>query len=342
MRCGSNARDDPSAPLLVGYLRKVRTRLVHPFAVRNEGDASERPNLRSGRVTIACWGRYESRLSAERLAGNIFRDAMNAEPPVDGRAGGQFPTTRWSVIASARAGNERGLERLCEGYHLPVLAFFKEAGFSEHDAKDLTQSFFADILRRNYLKNYSRGEARFRTFLIHSLKHHLCDQLDKANALKRGGGRMTVSIHEEDALGQPRIQPRDPSPNPEQVFVREWVSTLVAKAFAQVERECDRSARRALLTELEPVLHRDQDAPSYREIARRLGSTEGAVKAAAKRIRDRLQWLIRDQIKRTLRDESECDAEIRDLIGFFGQSIYPGPPASECRRPPGTEAASTG
>ncbi len=267
---------------------------------------------------------------------------MNPEPPVDGRSRGRFPTTRWSVITSAREGDERGLARLCEGYHLAVLAFFQEAGFSSHDAKDLTQSFFADILRRNYLKNVSREDGRFRTYLIRSLKHHLCDQLDKTNALKRGGGRRTVSIHEVDARGQLRIQPTDPGPSPEQVFVREWVRTLITRAFAQVERECDRAAKRSLLTELEPVLYRDDGAPSYLEIARKLGSTEGAVKAAAKRIRDRLQWLIRDQVKRTLRDESECEVEIRDLIGLFDRSISTAMPAEDSRPPTAMETEPSG
>lgn len=259
---------------------------------------------------------------------------MDADVPVEQPGAGWFPLTRWSVVASARDGNERGLGRLCERYHPPVLAFFLAAGYSIHDAEDLTQGFFADILRRDFLRDVSADRGRFRTFLIRSLQHYLCDQLDKANALKRGGGHRPHSLHELNEDGRARLQPTDPQPSPVGALVLEWVRTIISNAFHQLERECERTGRTGLLVELEPVLNQDQDAPGYREIASRLGTTEGAVKAAAKRIRDRLQWLIRDQVKRTLQDESQCDAEIRELTAAFGASLPPAPAALKPPRPP--------
>lgn len=267
---------------------------------------------------------------------------MSAESTVHGRSDGQFPTTRWSVITSAREGDAQGRKRLCEAYYPAVLAFFQEAVFSVHDAKDLTQSFFAFILSRAFLKDVSREEGRFRTFLIRSLQHYLCDYLDRAKALKRGGGQPLVSLQDQDPEGEARIQPADPRPRPDQAFDREWVRTLMGRAFAQLERECERHGRRDLLQELEPVLHQDDGAPSYREIARRHGTTEGAVKAAAKRIRDRLQWLIRDEVKRTLQDESQCDAEIRDLMAVFGPSAPPALKAARPRRSAASDADPAG
>lgn len=242
---------------------------------------------------------------------------------------GHFPATRWSVITSAREGDEESLADLCEGYHPPVVAFFRAAGFSFHDAEDLAQGFFADILRRGFLRHVTDGKGRFRTFLLRSLQHHLCDHLDKTNALKRGGGRKPASLSETGPEGEPPWQPPDPGPTPEQAFERAWVGTIIANALAQVERECEHTGKRALLEELEPVLHQDADAPRYHEIASRLGTTEGAVKAAAKRIRDRLQWLIRDQVKRTLRDETQCETEIHDLMAAFRQASPPARPTDK-------------
>lgn len=263
---------------------------------------------------------------------------MNGKPISHGQASsGPFPLTRWSVIASAKAGRDEGLADLCEAYSPAVRAFLEASGFSIPDAKDLSQSFFLAILGRDFLKEVSSEGGRFRTFLIRSLRHHLCDQYDKARALKRGGGQVPASIHEEDGAGRPRFQPVDSQPTPETAYTMEWVRTLIANAFAQVERECAQAGKRALLAELEPVLHQDDDAPGYREIARRLGSTEGAVKVAAKRIRDRLRWLIRDQVKRTLEDETQCDTEIRELVALFGGGPSPLPPAFGKRRSPGNE-----
>lgn len=249
---------------------------------------------------------------------------MSAESTVTSPSGNRFPTTRWSVIASARDGHDVGLARLYEAYRLPALAFFRAAGFAIHDAEDLTQSFFADSLRREFLQDVDGHKGRFRTFLIRSLQHHLCDHLDRTKALKRGGGRLTVSLQGQDPEGEAEIQLTANQPRPDQAFDHAWVRTLVGRAFGQLDRECERNGKRDLLEALEPVLHQDDGAPTYREIARRLGTTEGAVKAAAKRIRDRFQWLIRDEVKRTLQDESQCDAEIRELLTVFGPSVPPG------------------
>lgn len=81
------------------------------------------------------------------------------------------------------------LEQLCRTYWYPLYAYIRRRGFGPEDAQDLTQEFFAQLLRKNYPARADRTKGRFRTFLLHALGQFLSDQRERAGALKRGGGR---------------------------------------------------------------------------------------------------------------------------------------------------------
>jgi RNA polymerase sigma-70 factor (ECF subfamily) len=49
-------------------------------------------------------------------------------------------------------------------------------------------------------------------------------------------------------------------------------------------------------------------------VAARLGTSEGAVKAAVHRLRRRFQSLLRQHVAETVTDERDVDDEIRHLI----------------------------
>lgn len=238
-----------------------------------------------------------------------------------GSRGRGFPTTLWTAIASARDGDPGGLEQLCCDYRGPVVAFLRGLGHSEHDAEDLAQGFFASLLGRPFLEELAPEKGRFRTFVIRCLRHCVSDERDRATALKRGGGMRRVAIDTEsgEREGGSALEIPDTQPSPDGCFQQAWGRTVLERAHARLERECAKGRRLQMLAELEPVLFDDSEAPSYRTIGERLGMTEGAVTTGAKRIRDRLRWLIRDEVSRTLADESECDAELRELMTMFAR-----------------------
>jgi RNA polymerase sigma-70 factor (ECF subfamily) len=55
-------------------------------------------------------------------------------------------------------------------------------------------------------------------------------------------------------------------------------------------------------------------APPYAEVAEALGMTEGAVKVAAHRLRQRYAERLRAEVAQTLDDEAAVEDEIRDLF----------------------------
>src|ERR1700692_1518299 len=122
-----------------------------------------------------------------------------------------FPPTLWTVVlhagrdepAQARA----ALAQLCQAYWYPLYSFVRRRGYSPHDAEDLTQAFFAQLLEKRGLERIDPELGRFRTFLLASLKNFLANVWDGAHALKRGGGRTIVSLEQDSAESRYRLEP---------------------------------------------------------------------------------------------------------------------------------------
>ncbi len=109
-----------------------------------------------------------------------------------------FPTTLWTVVLHAGrdepAQVQAALAQLCQAYWYPLYSFVRRRGYSPHDAEDLTQAFFAQLLEKRGLERVDPELGRFRTFLLASLKNFLANDWDKAHARKRGGGQTIVSL----------------------------------------------------------------------------------------------------------------------------------------------------
>src|SRR6266436_2015231 len=109
-----------------------------------------------------------------------------------------FRTTHWSVVVLAAGGQEQqalnALDQLCQAYWYPLYAFVRRRGYGEEEAKDLTQSFFAKLLEKNYVADADRSRGKFRTFLLNSLSHFLANEWDKLRCQKRGGALSAISL----------------------------------------------------------------------------------------------------------------------------------------------------
>jgi len=57
-----------------------------------------------------------------------------------------------------------------------------------------------------------------------------------------------------------------------------------------------------------------RDEPGYAELARRHGSTEGAIKVAAHRLRVRFKQCLRDEVAHTVASPGEVEEELRHLL----------------------------
>lgn len=223
-----------------------------------------------------------------------------------------FATTHWSVVVHARGDSpsaEQALGQLCSAYWYPLYAFVRRQGRAPHDAQDLTQEFFARLLEKQWLKDVERERGRFRSWLLAAMKHFLANEWDKRRAEKRGGAIAFVSI-DETAESRFAHEAADPAA-PEILYDRRWALTLLDHVLTRLREEYAAAGKLAQFDALKDTLTGDRTP--YAEVATRLGSTEGAMKVAAHRLRERYRDLIRAEISETVAEPGEVEDELRHL-----------------------------
>jgi RNA polymerase sigma-70 factor (ECF subfamily) len=229
----------------------------------------------------------------------------------------RFDTTNWSVILQATAGESvvarEALATLCETYWPPVYAFIRRKGLSATDAEDLTQAYFARFLEKGYLHDFRPEVGRFRTFLRASVTHFLANEWDRERALKRGGGRATLSLDAKENVEGRLREPADPM-TPEVVFEREWAASLLRRCLARLRQEQSEGAGTGRFDKLKPFLIGEGPPSGYPGVAKELGLTESGVRVAVHRLRKRFCEVLREEIARTVADPSDVEAEIRWLL----------------------------
>ena len=231
-----------------------------------------------------------------------------------------FVTTHWSVVLTAgrndTARAQAALERLCQTYWYPLYAYVRRRGHSPEDAQDLTQEFFARLLEHNWLGRADQQRGRFRSFLLSAMNHFLSDEWDKARAQKRGGKFTHVPLEFEVAETRFSHEPIEHI-TPEQNFERRWALTLLDEVLRRLRSEYEQDGRGQLFAALNPCLVGDRNSQPYAELAVKLGITEGTVKSAVHRLRQRYRQLLRDEIAQTVAAPGEVDEELRHLFAVL-------------------------
>jgi RNA polymerase sigma-70 factor (ECF subfamily) len=242
------------------------------------------------------------------------------DPSAPGSEGARFVTTHWSAVARAGGadapGRRAALAELCQSYWYPLYAFARRQGHSPPDAEDLTQGFFARLLEANTVAGAQPEKGRFRSYLITAFKRYLAHDWERRHAQKRGGFCEVVSMDLEGAEAALESELRDAA-TPEALYDRQWALTTLETVLTRLEEEYVASGRAALFEHLRPCVGGEESALPYATIAARLKLTEPAVKMAVRRLRLRYRELLREEIAKTVQDESEVEDEIRCLFAAF-------------------------
>lgn len=234
-----------------------------------------------------------------------------------------FPTTHWSVVATAAdpaaPGADSALAELCRVYWHPVYSFVRRQGYGPDDALDLTQGFFARFLERQQVRRADPGRGRMRSFLLASLKHFLLNEWARSQAEKRGGGRSIFSLEQQrEAETYFLAEPIDSAAPPDEAFEKRWALTLLDQVLAQLRQESAANGGLDYFDALKVFIWGETKAGSQAEIAARLGMTSNSVGVAVYRLRRRFGALLRETIARTVTSKDEIDAEVRHLIEVIG------------------------
>jgi RNA polymerase sigma factor (sigma-70 family) len=228
----------------------------------------------------------------------------------------RFDSTRWSIVAAAQSRNtpegEAALAELCARYWRPLFNYVRRCGYSTEDAQDLTQAYFARLLDGNFLVQADAQRGKFRSFLLASLKHFLANEWDRSKTAKRGGGVEFFSIDDRGDLPLAAA-----ALNPEQVYERACAIMLLDRSTARLASEFAAAGKGELFEALKVFLPGDLSGTHYRDIAASLQMSEGAVRVAVHRLRDRFRAIVRTEIAQTVADPANADAideELRYLL----------------------------
>ena len=229
-----------------------------------------------------------------------------------------FATTRWTMVVAAgdkqTSDANTALADLCQAYWYPLYAYVRRRT-SEDEARDLTQSFFAQLLEKNTVAAADQTRGRFRAFLLTALKNFLANEWEKERAMKRGGGATLLSLDFEDGDSRLRIEP-SAGETPEHLYERQWAMALLDRVLSQLREEYVADGKQRQFDLLKPfIIGSGED---YQAAASELGWTDNAARVAAHRLRTRYRELLRSEIAHTVANADDVDDEIRWLFQVLG------------------------
>ena len=231
---------------------------------------------------------------------------------------GQFTETKWSLVVAAGQKSspeaEAALETLCQSCWYPVYVYIRRKGFPPHDAEDLTQEFFARILRGNLFAQADSRLGRFRAYLLGALNHFLANERDKDRALKRGGRSPHFPLNEpgfeEKYLHEASVQA-----TPEEDYDRKWRARLLENAMKKLRAEFEQTAKLREFDLLKQFLTSETKPGCYMQICKELGISPNTAAVNVHRLRRRFQTLVREEISETVSNPREAEEEITHLFG---------------------------
>lgn len=235
----------------------------------------------------------------------------------------QFPTTTWTLIRAVGSGgmghaNEDEMNRFIESYWKPVFRFIRAHGYSNDRAEDLTQSFFLDLMNKNWVGHADRERGRFRTFLLSVLKRFLSDQ---GTSRARRQMQFESNIVNVASLMTDADRSFEPSTNitPDRLFMSEWANAVVDVTCRRVQQWCDEAGHSDWYALFE-VSTRPATAAkplSQRAAAEKYGLTREQVRHALRVTKELFIRLFRDEISEQLANASDVDEEARELEGYL-------------------------
>ena len=229
----------------------------------------------------------------------------------------RFDKTSWSLVRAAAvnptAESRQALATLCQTYWPPVYAFVRRNGYDREQSQDLTQGFFTQLLEKRFLIDADQQRGKVRSFLLTAVKHFLANEWDREHAMKRGGGRVPVSMDlvEAERWYEPSVIAEG---TPESLFERRWALSLLERTLARLRAEFVAAGKTDQFDRLSPFLNKDSGDKRYEELSGQLGVSAGALRMSVHRMRRRYRDLLREEISQTVSTTDEIDDEIRFLL----------------------------
>lgn len=239
-----------------------------------------------------------------------------SQPEPNSLVARRFASTRWSIVLAAGQRSSpdaaAALQVLCETYWYPLYAWARRRGFSRDDARELTQEFFVRLLEEDFLRSADQDKGRFRTFLLTVFQRFATKQRIREQAVRRGGACRHLSLDFDDGERRYLLEPAH-EVTPEVLFDRQWALILLDRVMGRLSHEYAERGKSALFEALRESLTPGTNGPRSATVAADLRMTEGAVRVAVHRLRERYRALLREEVAATIDDGASVDEELQLL-----------------------------
>jgi len=238
----------------------------------------------------------------------------------------RLPKTRWSLILGARTTDQTrrslALENLASTYWKPIYCYLRKRGYSNEEAKDLSQDFFRGfILEGKLLQTADKELGCFRQLLRTALKRFVNNVERDKKRRKRypKEGIVPLTSVEQGNIGIPASED-----SPEQAFDYAWIAELLDQILEETRKQCCESGQEIHWSifhtkVLAPILE-DANDISMKEISQMYGLED--VNQANSRIVTVKRCFGRI-LKRRLREltgsDSGAEEEFREIMRFLSQ-----------------------
>lgn len=232
----------------------------------------------------------------------------------------EMPTTRWSLIAQVREGDERqaraALEELCAAYHYPLYCLLRRTGLSHHDADDVLQDFLCKLLRRESFGVAEAEKGRLRTFLRVALMNSVNSWHQRRNRRAARETSLEGLTWIEEAGERFELEEEGHQESPDRLYDRQWAQELLRLVLRRLRRRYAARGREAVFEALRPVLLSGGSLVGHdaAALAERLEVSPGALRTALCRLLDAYREELRREILRTVEDEAMAREEHAALM----------------------------
>ena len=239
-------------------------------------------------------------------------------------AGGNFPLTRWSVVAAVRsddpAERARALDRLSDAYWKPVYKYIRlKYAKPPDEAQDLAQGFFAEVLERDLLSRFDPAKSRLRTYMRLCADSFVLNEIKHAGRQKRGGDAVHLALDYSAAENELDKQTIDPatiaSPEKfEEFFEKEWIRSLFSSAVEDLRQLCNTREKEAAFALFESYDLAGNNV-SYSQLAEARGISVSDVTNQLAWARREFRRFAQDRLRSICSTEEEFFREAKALFG---------------------------
>lgn len=190
------------------------------------------------------------------------------------------------LLALCREGNAEAWDELFSRHYAAAGRFVFQLGydFTREDVEEISQEVFLTVIKSLHT---FQGNCQFQTWLFRVAANKARDYRQRQQAAKRGGGQITVSLHNEDPESGFTIDPPSSLPSPDLSLLNAEKIGLVGQALEQLGGPCQEIIELRYFADL-----------SYEEISKTLELNQKTVSSRLSKCLHKLEAVTRQIFSR--------------------------------------------